>query len=232
MKTYHERRLPHIQPIGATFFVTWNLEGAIPHAVLDQMKQVRDEALRNIENNQKLSEEEKKVLRFQSKWAFFKSYDQYLDNPVHESPQWLKNPAVAKLVADRIHEFNGRYYDLLAFCIMPNHVHALFDFSIQLPQDGSAVNEQHYKQLWQVIKLIRGATSTWANRLLDRVGERFWQEEYFDRYIRNDSHLYNATNYTIMNPVKARLCAKWGDYPFTWLKEGGIYSATEWGKAE
>ncbi len=45
--------------------------------MLDQMKKVRDEALRNIETNKKLSEEEKKVLRFQTKWEFFKSYDQF-----------------------------------------------------------------------------------------------------------------------------------------------------------
>lgn len=220
MKTYHKRRLPHIQPVGATFFVTWNLEGAIPREVLDRLKRERYEALWHIDHAPDLDELEKERRQFEAKWTFFKKYDNYLDNPAHESPYWLKNSEVAKIVADRLHEFNGRYYDLLAFCIMSNHVHALFDFSMQLPADGSEVNKNNYKQLWQVMKLIKGATGTLCNRLLDRMGEDFWQEEYFDRFIRNEVHLSNAVRYTVMNPVKAGICLLWQDYANTWVKPG------------
>lgn len=229
MKTYHKRKLPHIQPIGATFFVTFNLEGAIPKQVLEQMKKERDDAILNLEKLDNLDASEKSHRKFLLKWEFFKKYDSYLDNAAANGPHWLKNPEVAKMVADRIHEFNGKYYDLLAFCIMSNHVHVLFDFSVQLPSDGSEVTEANYKQLWQVIKLIRGATATFANRILGREGEQFWQEEYFDRYIRNQQHLQNAMRYTVMNPVKAKLCAVWKDYPYTWLKpdlEPGIHSGS------
>lgn len=36
--------------------------------------------------------------------------------------------------------------------------------------------------------------------------ERFWQAEYFDRFIRNEKHFYAAMNYIHQNPVKAGLC--------------------------
>jgi len=45
MRTDYRRRFRHIQPIGATFFVTWNLEGAIPREILLQIKQRREEAI-------------------------------------------------------------------------------------------------------------------------------------------------------------------------------------------
>lgn len=226
MKTYHKRKLPHIQPIGATFFVTFNLEGAIPAPVLAEMKRERDMAFQKITDLKDLDDRAKAQKQFEVRWAFFKKYDTYLDRPAEGSPHWLRNPTVAQLVADRLHEFNGKYYDLLAFCIMSNHVHVLFDFSVQLPTDGSAVTEKNYKQLWQVLKLIRGATATFANRILDRVGEKFWHGEYFDRFIRNDTHLRNASHYTIMNPVNAGLCNDWRQHPFTYLKEDGIHSVT------
>ncbi len=218
MKTYHKRRLPHIQPVGATFFVTFNLEGAIPKTELERLKQERDQALWEIEHTRDLDANEQAQKAFMAKWLYFKRFDHWLDNPWHESPRWLGRPEVAKLVSDRLHEFNSIYYDLLAFCIMSNHVHVLFDFSVQLPKDGSMVDDKKYKQLWQVIKLIRGATATSANRILNRTGEPFWQEEYFDRYIRNPSHLGNAFRYTIMNPVKAGICNEWEHFPFTWAK--------------
>ena len=224
MKTQHRRRLPHIQPIGATFFVTINLEGAIPKDRLEALKRARDQAIREIRRKPDLRETEKNRKVFEAKRAFFKKYDSCLDKPEAGSPRWLEQPGIARLVMDKFHEYNGTYYDLLACCIMSNHVHVLFGFSVQLPVDGSPVDEKKYKQLWQVMKLIGGGSATLANRILGRVGQSFWQEEYFDRYIRNEMHLANAFSYTIMNPVKAGICKDWRDYPFTWAKEGGNHS--------
>ncbi len=51
----------------------------------------------------------------------------------------------------------------------------------------------------------------------------FWMEEYFDRYIRNADHFRNAVNYIENNPVKAGLCSKPSDWPFSsaWFREHG-----------
>jgi len=48
-------------------------------------------------------------------------------------------------------------------------------------------------------------------------------EEYFDRYIRNAEHFRRTVTYIENNPVKARLCSKPSDWPFSsaWFREHG-----------
>lgn len=42
MKTNYARNLPHIQPIGATFFITFSLYGSIPKEKVHQLQQERN----------------------------------------------------------------------------------------------------------------------------------------------------------------------------------------------
>ena len=74
---------------------------------------------------------------------------------------------------------------------MPNHVHVL----IEVADD------------WTVSKIVQGwrsYTAHEANKILGRTG-RFWQPEYFDRYIRNERHLSDTIAYIDTNPDKAGL---------------------------
>ncbi len=96
---------------------------------------------------------------------------------------------------------------------MSNHVHALLDFSVQMPAGNG------YQQLYQVMIRIKGSTAVAANRLLGRSGH-FWAEETYDRYIRNWKHWLAAVQYIKLNPVKAGLCLYWENYPFTWVSSG------------
>jgi putative DNA methylase len=66
---------------------------------------------------------------------------------------------------------------------------------------------------------IKSYTAQEANRLLDRHG-RFWMKESFDRRIRNAKHFTTAIAYIENNPVKARLCQKPEDWPYSsaWFK--------------
>jgi hypothetical protein len=61
-----------------------------------------------------------------------------------------------------------------------------------------------------------------ANRMLNRQGQ-FWQEEYHDRYIRDEQHLECSVRYIEMNPVKAGLCRSPEDWPFSsaWRRKEG-----------
>jgi REP element-mobilizing transposase RayT len=63
------------------------------------------------------------------------------------------------------------------------------------------------------LKKLKGSTGRESNRALDRSG-RFWQKEYFDRYIRDEKHYLSAFRYIERNPVKARLCNAKEDWPF------------------
>jgi REP element-mobilizing transposase RayT len=84
---------------------------------------------------------------------------------------------------------------------MPNHAHILC-----IP---SAANS-----LASIMHSLKSFTSKEANKALNRSG-KFWQKEYFDRYIRNARQFRNTVAYIENNPVKANLCEKPEDWPFS-----------------
>ena len=104
---------------------------------------------------------------------------------------WLKDPRVSTLVENALLHFDGRRYRLLAWCVMPNHVHALVEM-----QEGFPLSE--------VVHSWKSFTANEANKVLGRTGD-FWQREYHDRFIRDDDHYRNAVLYIENNPVKAGL---------------------------
>src|SRR5206468_2344382 len=80
---------------------------------------------------------------------------------------------------------------------MPNHIHALIEVW-QTP-------------LGKILEGWKGYTAKQANRILGRDGA-FWQEDYFDRYIRDEEHYQRVVRYIENNPVKAglvRVAAEW-----------------------
>jgi len=67
---------------------------------------------------------------------------------------------------------------------------------------------------------IKSFTSSEANKMLNRSG-RFWQKEYFDRYIRNARQFMKTIAYIENNPVKTNLCHRPEDWPFSsaWFRK-------------
>lgn len=114
---------------------------------------------------------------------------------------WLRHPSIGRLVESALLHFDGARYRLLAWCVMPNHVHALIETRPAWPLSG-------------ILHSWKSYTATEANRLLARQGA-FWQREYHDRYIRNAEHYEQAIHYTEDNPVRAGLVQRPVDWPFT-----------------
>ncbi|HXI61595.1 MAG TPA: transposase, partial [Pyrinomonadaceae bacterium] len=83
----------------------------------------------------------------------------------------LKDPRVADVVQQSLLFFDGDRYKLSAWVVMPNHVHAL------LTPLGNQL-------LSRILHSLKSYTSNEANRILGIEG-KFWQQESFDRYIRN-----------------------------------------------
>ena len=115
----------------------------------------------------------------------------------------LRQPEIARLVQDALLHFDGDRYRLLAWCIMPNHVHVLIE---QTPDH----------RLADVVQSWKSFTAKRANRMLGRDGP-FWARDYFDRYIRDESHFEAARRYIHENPVSAGLCAAAADWPWSSL---------------
>ena len=60
---------------------------------------------------------------------------------------------------------------------------------------------------WAEYKSLNGITSKRANVLLGLTGKTFWQDESYDRLIRNQSEFNRIVNYIEENPVRAGLVA-------------------------
>ncbi|WP_284314330.1 REP-associated tyrosine transposase [Labrys miyagiensis] len=111
---------------------------------------------------------------------------------------WLKIPEIADLVERSLLAFDGERYRLWAWCVMPNHVHSLFEMI-----EGN--------RLGDIVKSWKGYTAIRANRIL-RLDGPFWQRDYFDRYMRNEEQMARTIDYIERNPVQAGLCrepAEW-----------------------
>jgi len=113
----------------------------------------------------------------------------------------LANPDLAGVVENTLLFFDAERYALLAWCIMPNHVHVLIKPFIGWPLD-------------KVIGSWKTYSARSINRVLNRSGQ-VWQREYFDRYIRDDAHLTATIDYIECNPVKAGLVKNACDWRFS-----------------
>ncbi len=131
-----------------------------------------------------------------------KRTEAYLDSGAGEV--LLRNPDVGSVVENALLYFDAVRCHLHAWVVMPNHVHSLFT-----PEDNA--------RLAGILHSWKSFTSKEANRLLGRRGQ-FWQEEYFDRYIRSQEHYWAAVEYIEMNPVEAGLGARKEDWPFSSAK--------------
>ncbi|MCG2767313.1 MAG: transposase [Anaerolineae bacterium] len=112
---------------------------------------------------------------------------------------YLCDPRIGRLVENALLHFDGERYRMIAWVVMPNHVHTLIETIEGYP-------------LGTVLHSWKSYTASKANQILGRSG-RFWYHEYFDRYIRDERHFANAVRYIHENPVKAGLVEK----PEEWL---------------
>lgn len=134
--------------------------------------------------------------------------EEYLDRGIGGCH--LRDPRTAKLTEDALLHFHGQRYELLAWCVMPNHVHAL----VQIWQTP----------LWKIVQSWKHYIQTRANRLLPerrlparRDGDAKreapcrrpvlqWQREYWDTFMRDEEQQRTAIRYIENNPLKVKLC--------------------------
>ena len=203
----YRRYLPHIQPPGATLFVTYRLAGSIPAAVQEQL-------LAEIEEVEKrLAQIEDPVERARAAYLehrrAFGRYDKVLDGAEY-GPTWLKEPRIAKLVADSLHYWDKRRYDLDCFSIMSNHAHTVFTPLVK--ENGV------YFALSRIMHSLKRYPANEGNKVLGRDG-RFWQPESYDHVVRDEAELQRIRRYVLNNPVTAGLVDDWRNWPWAYFRD-------------
>lgn len=87
-----------------------------------------------------------------------------------------------------------------AYCLMPNHVHL-----VVVPNEEVSL-----------ARLFRQVHRKYALRINERENWRghLWQER-FHSFVMDDAHLMAAVRYTELNPVRAGLCTRPEDWPWS-----------------
>ncbi|HOV73744.1 MAG TPA: hypothetical protein PK967_07220 [Candidatus Hydrogenedentes bacterium] len=207
---FYRRHLPHWQPDWAYVFVTYRLAGSLPARVLAELREERERLMAEPMR----PDETEDAKRARIRKHIFNQFDNALDTA--PSPKWLGDPRVAAMIRDNLRHWNGKYYDLRRYVIMPNHVHIL----IQPLPAGQARNGQARQpvlQCWplrNIMQTLKGYTAREANRLLGRKGA-FWQDENYDHWVRNEAEGRRIVHYIDANPVRAGLCAYSDDWEWS-----------------
>jgi len=103
-----------------------------------------------------------------------------------------------------------RGHGMLTWVLMPDHVHWL-------------LRVEHDEPLAALVNRLKSASARAANRPLSRHGP-LWAPAFHDHAVRSDEALTAVAAYIVGNPIRAKLAARPGDYPFwdsIWLPEAG-----------
>ena len=193
---FYQRKLPHFQPEGATLFITFRLHGSLPSSVIqlldEQVRIMNEELIRQATSS---NYGDRMIL---AQEHLFEKWDGELDI-ARFGPHWLAESEIAEMVCEALRFWDGVYYTLEAFCVMPNHVHWVIT---PLHKDGQVFS------LSKIMHSIKRYTANQANKLLSLHGE-FWQHESYDHVVRNTLEYRRIVNYVLENPARAGLEAKW-----------------------
>ena len=206
---WHERGyLPHCDFPKLVQFVTFRLADSLPAARCGEWEHL-------------LAIEDVRERRTQ--------LEEYLDRGLGECR--LRDAPIAELTESALRHFHHDRYELLAWCVMPNHVHVLVDVRLT--------------PLWKIVQSWKRFIQTQANRMSterwsptqpddasDPPGRRpalhqtgavrssaalpsFWQREYWDTFMRDEKQRQQAVHYIENNPAKAKLCRTAKNWPFS-----------------
>ncbi len=194
--------LPHWECDHAIYFVTFRLADSLPQALLARLRQERAmldrarSAAFQAASSSSLSSPAGETPALQADRnrarrlrAILQKAEQCLDGGLGECH--MRNFRIAKIVADTLQHFHGQRYELMTWCVMPNHVHVIF----------SPLGEH---TLETILHAWKSYSAHEVNILLGRTGH-FWQREYFDHIVRNGRSLQKITRYVLENPQKAGL---------------------------
>jgi len=193
--TMYERHLPHWRQDGATYFATFRLHDSLPQTKLRELECLKQEwerrhpAPRSHAVCEQLARE------------MFERVEGWLDQGMGDCV--LKQASLAGWVTSSMHRFDEDRYELGAYVVMPNHVHAVVR---PLQPD--------LHPLETILGSWKKYSSRRINQELKRTGD-LWQDESYDRIIRDEEHLWRVIQYIAGNPQKAGLSS---DFCTLWIR--------------
>lgn len=186
----HRQNLPHWRQWGTTYFVTTRLADSIPSKLAIEWQRKRDawlqtHQLAGPDELDRLTDEQRKAYHRDFTAKFHDLLDAGHGDCV------LATKACAVLLIARLLAGHGKAYHLDAWCVMPNHLHALIE-----PAEKVTLGE--------ILRHWKGGSAHDINQVLQRKGS-LWQREPFDHIVRSEAQLEHFRRYISENPAKAGL---------------------------
>jgi putative transposase len=123
-----------------------------------------------------------------------------------------------RIVLDAIKHFHKIRYWVTATVVMPDHIHLILK---------PVVSESNAEfPLSKILQGIKGFTSRGINKARGTKGA-LWQDESFDRIVRDYDEYLEKWHYIRNNPIKAGLCEVPEDYPYLWEPGEALEEQTE-----
>jgi len=176
--------LPHWTMGEAIYAVCFRLADSLPQEVLKGYVAERNDIIARARDQRRdltLSELER------LEYLHSEQVEKYLDAGHGEC--WLADERIGQIVSNALKHFDGERYHLLAWCVMPNHVHVVVQAFADHP-------------LPSILRSWKLFSARNANLVLKRSGE-FWMPEYYDHLIRDEQDLQRQIRYVMENPEKA-----------------------------
>ena len=174
--------LPHWHQDGKLQFVTIRLADSLPQSKIEDLLELKKQFL--ADNPQPWDNSKQKEY-----WNLIGHNEaKYLDKGYGACI--LRNHKVRKIVTETLKHMDGNQYRLIAYVIMPNHVHMLLQV---IGKDN----------IDSVMQRIKSFTAHRINEELHTSGP-VWMKEYFDRLVRSEEHFDKYLSYIISNTKDVR----------------------------
>jgi putative transposase len=215
IKECYRHHLPHFQQPGQWYFITCVLHNAIPHGVQFKYSDKVKTAFLLYKNLQKHESGSEGYLKARHEYLLLRKKYLYLYDSLlakSSSAQLSLNKDINREIIEGALKFwDGKCLKNHAWCIMPNHFHwvvTLFDKN----EKGEPV---YLQNILHSVKLFT------ARRINENENLKgiLWMHESFETTIKSDRHYINVVNYTVKNPVKARLVKFWKDWKGTYVED-------------
>jgi putative DNA methylase len=217
----------------AIHLVTLRLEGVVPPHKLAELRVWRDEQLALAPVDPRLGCEFQTRIR----QRFFTEYDYLLDE--NRDSILLADVRVAAMLRRQLMASCARGYRLLAYCVMPNHLHAVLELAGMAAEAEEIADERldfvtmhsdeepdERSPLAEFLRSFKRETATEAYALLDDGRELAWSPSSFDFWIRSEAELEAVVDYLAQNPVEAGLVQSPEQWFFCSAHERYLYDAT------
>lgn len=184
-------RLPHWEVSDRPHFVTIRCAGSLPLEALARAREIHA----SLATTEPASPQFAALQR-----QYFYTCEKFLDQGFGFSPFLTATVAAVVLAAwTGLETIAG--WRVPHAVAMPNHVHFVVSPARKQPIP-----------LRLALRQWKGRTARLSNLALDRTGA-FWQEDWFDRWLRTEAEAARVADYIRENPVKAGLVRAWRDWP-------------------